>query len=250
MSGRLVKTMRVWVVVGVVLTTIRPAAVDAQSSSLFRRASQETPGLSVRPTTAAEYQDQMAASERKAAFGRVSYMSSKPLPPKTFAVGDLITVIVRHKTTYTNSSTSNAERKNTLKAELKDWIRFNNGKLVPDTMPAGDPKIDFQMDTKTDADAQKDRTNEVTTRMTCKVIDVCPNKTLVLQGGPDTVETDGEKQVTTLTGTCRADDVSADNTILSTQLLELNFKQENAGDVRDTANRGWMQKIWDKIRPI
>ncbi|NLX04093.1 MAG: flagellar basal body L-ring protein FlgH [Phycisphaerae bacterium] len=250
MTRLFVWLMRALLVLGVCLAVVRPNAAKAQSSSLFIRASASTPGLAVRPAVPVEEEDQ----EGMPALVENSFFSVKPPPKRIFKVGDLITVIVRQKSEYKHSGDTKLEREVEIQAALKDWIRFSDAgsscKLVPDTMPAGDPKIDFKMDRSFEGNGGASRKDEVITRITCRIIDVMPNKNLVLQGGPDVVETDDEKQVVTLTGTCRTDDIAADNTILSTQLLETHFKRESFGPVRDSMRRGWAYKIWDKIRPF
>ena len=243
MNRLFVWLMQTLLVLGACWAVFRPMGANAESSSLFRRASANTPGLTVRPVQGA-YADAQIPS------GPASFFAVKPLPKRIFAVGDLVTVIVRQQSTYKHSGKTDLEREVQIKAELKDWIRFKDAKLVPDTLPAGDPKIDFALGRSFEGEGKKNRTDEVVTRVTCQVIDVKPNNTLVLQGGPDVIETDGEKQEISLTGICRTEDVGADNTILSTQLLECRFKRESAGAVRDAMRRGWVYKLWDWIRPF
>ena len=134
-------------------------------------------------------------------------------------------------------------------AELKDWIRFQNQKLVPDTMPAGDLKVDFKMDRSFEGAGTKDRSDEVVTRVTCKVVDVKPNKTLVIEGR-SFVDTDGEKQYLTLTGTCRGRDVTPQNTVLSSQIAGLDIDVKDMGAVRDATRRGWLKRGLDFLRPF
>ena len=239
--------MRVLLVLGACLAVVRPNQAMGQSSSLFRRASANTPGLAVRPASPADMENRTVLTDR-------SYLAVKPNPKRIIKVGDLVTVIVRQKTTYKHDGQSDLEREVEYKAELKDWIRFSDAgsscKLVPDTMPAGDPKINFKMDRSFGGSGKKDRTDEVVTRVTCRVIDVLPNRNLVLQGGPDVIENDGETITISLTGECRIDDISPDNTILSTQLVDSRFKRESTGSVRDSMRRGWAYRIWDAIRPF
>ncbi len=215
-----------------------------QTSSLFRQADARSAPLAVRP--ARNYSSNGSSS----ALGNISFFAVKPIPKRVFKVGDIITVIVRQKSIYKHDGTNDVSREVKWKAELKDWIRLKSWKLVPDTLPAGDPKINFKLDRSFKGEGKKDRKDEVVTRISCRVIDVLPNGNLVLEGGPDIIETDGEKQIYTLTGTCRSEDVAADNTILSTQLYSCHFKRESSGAVRDAMRRGWVYRFLDIIRPF
>jgi flagellar basal body L-ring protein FlgH len=53
-----------------------------------------------------------------------------------------------------------------------------------------------------------------------------------------------------LTGTCRAEDVTADNSVLSTQLHDLTVKKTHTGEVRNAGRKGWIPKIVDIINPF
>ncbi len=243
MTSLFVWLMRALLVLGVCLATLRPNVAAAESSSLFRRASVNAPRLTVRPVK--DIRD-----DKTHRMGHISYFAVKPLPKRQIKVGDLVTVIVRQKSTYSHSGNTSLERKVDVKAELKNWIRFSDGKLVPDTLPAGTPKIEFKMDRSFEGDGKNKRTDEVVTRITCQVVDVLPNKLIVLQGGPDKIKIDEDFQLVTLTGTCRSQDINADNTILSTQLYQCKLDRESTGPVRDAMRRGWGYKIWDMIRPF
>jgi flagellar L-ring protein precursor FlgH len=214
-----------------------------QSSSLFRQA-ESNPAASNAPLNSS------GLSAQQMVQANVSYFAVKPLPKRLYKIGDLITVIVRQKSSYTHNGKADLERQVDIDAELKDWIKINKGNLQPDPQTNGDPKIKFSLDRQFQGDGKFNRTNEVVTRVSCKIIDVLPNGCLVLQGGPDIIETDGEKQTITLTGTCRSEDILSDNTILSTQLMECHFKQDNTGAVRDQMERGWITKLWDICRPF
>jgi len=81
------------------------------------------------------------------------------------------------------------------------------------------------------------------------VLDVKPNGTLVLQAR-SRIKTDDEERYFILTGTCRVDDVSADNTILSSQLFDKNLEQRNKGNVRNATRKGWLENLLDVISPF
>ena len=244
MNRLFVWLMRTLLILGTCLAVIRTNETWAQSSSLFHRASANTVGLTTRVPDTYEIRDNLDPLQR------VSYFAVKPLPKRIFKVGNLLTVIVRQKSTYTHDGKTDLERKLKVKAELKDWVRLSEGHLVPDTLPAGDPKINFALARGFDGEGKMDRKDEVVTRITCRIIDVMPNGNLVLEGGPDLIKTDGEEQKFMLTGVCRSEDILPDNTIISTQIAELHFTRESSGAVRDTMNRGWIYKIWDKVRPF
>jgi len=61
---------------------------------------------------------------------------------------------------------------------------------------------------------------------------------------------DDEISNITLTGVCRKEDVTADNTILSTQIANKNLVVTNKGALRSASTRGWIPKLIDLIKPF
>ncbi len=76
-----------------------------------------------------------------------------------------------------------------------------------------------------------------------------PNGVLVLEARAR-IEHDDELSTITLTGICRKEDVTADNTVLSTQIANKHTVVENSGALRATSTRGWIPKLLDLLRPF
>jgi flagellar L-ring protein precursor FlgH len=72
---------------------------------------------------------------------------------------------------------------------------------------------------------------------------------LVLQARK-TITTDDEVQQFILTGTCRAEDVGPDNTVLSTQVSDQDVRKMHKGSIRDATKKGWVGKLLDVINPF
>jgi flagellar L-ring protein precursor FlgH len=53
-----------------------------------------------------------------------------------------------------------------------------------------------------------------------------------------------------LSGVCRAEDVTPDNTVLSTQMYDKQITTSHKGAVRDTTKRGLISKLLDALNPF
>ena len=62
-----------------------------------------------------------------------------------------------------------------------------------------------------------------------------------------TIINDGEQSVLVATGNCMPEDISATNTIVSTQLENLFIDKQHSGDLRDSGERGWITQIFDAV---
>jgi flagellar L-ring protein precursor FlgH len=236
-------------------------AADAQSNSLFRSGRN---GTGAAPTT------QPAGEAREAllppAAVRPAAQPDEPPPnevllataliavpapePRQIRVHDLLTIIIREDKRARSDTNLRNEKKWEIEAALQKWIRVNEEyKLVPQAFPAGIPALDFDYDDKYEGKGKVDRQDSLTTRVTASVVDVKPNGDLVLEAKKD-IRIDEDRQVVTLTGVCRSMDVTAQNTVLSTQLADARIDIQHSGPARDAAKRGWLARLWDVIRPF
>lgn len=170
--------------------------------------------------------------------------------PRKIRVHDRVTIIIREEKRSTTDSDLKREKKWEIEAELKKWIRINEAwKLVPQVFPQGNPALDLEYDDEYEGKGEVRRKDSLITRVTATVIDVKPNGDLVLEAKKD-IAVDEDRQVITLTGICRSVDVTAQNTVLSTQLAEAKIDIQHSGPARDAARRGWLVRLWDLIRPL
>lgn len=164
--------------------------------------------------------------------------------PRKFKVEDLVTIIVRQQRKYEADAELESKRKWNLSAKLSDWFRFYDDAyhLGQDKLSNGEPGAKFDLKNDYTTEGESDREDRFITRMTARVIDVKPNGNLVLEAEWEE-EHDEEKARITITGVCRSEDVTPDNTVLSTQLADLRIVEKNSGAVRDAATRGWVPRL-------
>ncbi len=178
-----------------------------------------------------------------------SIIAVKVDPPRRYKVNDYLTVIVREQRIFEADGTANARRQADLQSELDAFIRFTNGGVGAAQFVRGKPNIDYRATFNQRNDAESEREDRFTTRITARIIDVKPNGNLIFEATKEIVH-DDEKSVMTLTGGCRSADVTPDNTVLSTEVADLAVSVKNTGGVRDATRRGWIGNIYDWIRPL
>jgi flagellar L-ring protein FlgH len=178
-----------------------------------------------------------------------SYMAVPEPAPKLLHKHDLVTIIVNEQSAYSTNGTNDLEKTADFDAQIADYIHMTeNGSLVPE-QPSNPLEFNAIGSRDLKGQAQVNRTDSVTARITASVVDVKPNGTLVLQA-TETIKTDDELQMLSLSGTCRVDDISLDNSILSTQLFDLHLTKVHKGQVRDTTKRGLFPRLLDWIDPF
>lgn len=182
-------------------------------------------------------------------YERYSWSSVAPVPPKTFKVNDLITIVVRHRSLFEADAEVNTRKIWNFSTQLDAFFKFTTGGLGAATFQRGAPNVDFQLNDRLRSIGEKDREDRLTTRITAKIIDVKPNGNLVVEGR-GWLGFDEEVNTITILGTIRKSDVTPDNTVLSTQIADLTIDMNNEGLVRSATRHGWIRRMMNWLRPF
>lgn len=219
-------------------------SADAQQSSLGakRRAEVAKNPLPKAPR-------ELRRQKRNLVYEQFGWTAAPAAPPRTFKPGDLITVIVREQRRYEADSELETKRKFDLTSEIEAFIRPINSGIGAATFRRGKPNIDYAFNQKLKSEGDATREDRLTLRLTARIVDVKPNGQLVIEGKARVIHDDEVSNIT-ITGICRKEDVTPDNTILSTQIAEKVIKVDNQGALRVASSRGWLHKLMDMITPF
>jgi flagellar L-ring protein FlgH len=174
-----------------------------------------------------------------------------PTPkPKLMQKHDLLTIIVREESSYKSEATTENQKTAKFDAKVSAFPKFNLADFALENA-IGDYVPRIAMDGSRDftGEGSVDRKDVLTARIQAEVVDVKPNGTLVLQARKR-IKTDEEEQLFVLTGICRVQDITPDNTVLSTQLYDSDVRKTHTGAVRDASKRGWIPRAVDWINPF
>jgi flagellar L-ring protein precursor FlgH len=239
----------------------RPRA-QAQHQSQPQHTQQE-PQQPPPPTPAEAYQRSggsllraTLASQPEAAqapLASVSFLAVPEPEPRVIKKHDLVTIIVREESSFISDGATDFKKEAEFEARLEEFIKIDallrdlqlKGGGVTDPVPA----IKMAGTRDFNGEGSVDRTDKLTLRVTAEVVDVKPNGTLVLQAR-QRIKTDEEEQTFILSGVCRAADVSADNTVLSSQMFDKDITKSHKGTVREATRRGWLSKLLDAVSPF
>jgi flagellar L-ring protein precursor FlgH len=186
---------------------------------------------------------------RNMVYEKFGWISIAPTPPKAFRPGDLITIIVREQRKWEADSDLETKKKFDVKSELDAFFKPMQGGLGAAQFRRGKPNVDYNYDQKFKSEGDSSREDKLTTRLTARILDVKPNGLIVLEGKAKMTHDEETSQIT-ITGTCRKEDVTADNTVLSTQIADKQVVVSNEGALKSAATRGWITKLLDALKPI
>ncbi len=187
----------------------------------------------------------------QATLKEVSFTYVPDPEPRTLKKHDLVTVIVREESAFKTKGTTETKRQSDIDAQLQEFIKLSlaNMEIQGGALGANPPSIKANATRNFKGEGTVDRSDSMTARIAAEVVDVKPNGTLVLQA-TKRIKTDDEEQQFILTGICRAADVSADNSILSSSLHDFTLEKKHTGAVRDATERGLIHKLLDLINPF
>lgn len=183
-------------------------------------------------------------------LSQVSFFHVPPPEPRTIKKHDLITIIIREESQSKSDAKANMKREAEFDARLEEFIKFASGLQITGggvTNPV--PSIKASGEREFKGNGNVDRRDSFTARIQAEVVDVKPNGTLVVQARKR-IKNDEDEQTFILSGVCRAEDVTADNSLLSTQLFDLELTKSTRGPVRDSTKRGNIHKFLDWLNPF
>jgi flagellar L-ring protein precursor FlgH len=159
-------------------------------------------------------------------------------------IGDIITIVVQENSTAKKDNATKTERSSSLNAAVPTFL-MPGLSVSPSSLPA----IAYNSDHKHDGSGAINNSETMIARVAVRVIDVLPNKNLVIEGKRETAFS-GERQTITLRGVVRAEDVMANNTVLSYNVADATIQIIGRGTVTDGQKKGWFNRIWDKLNPL
>ncbi|MBL9031224.1 MAG: flagellar basal body L-ring protein FlgH [Phycisphaerae bacterium] len=178
----------------------------------------------------------------------VSLFTVRPPKPREFKIHDLVTILVEESSQQTADQSLKTDKKYDLESSLNGVI--DPWKLLELQLRAGDltnlKLIDAVSNQKFAGKGSFQRNDRLSMKIQAEIIDVKPNGTLVLEARK-TIDKNKETQATVLTGVCRQQDVTENNTVLSSQLASLNLVTRNEGQVNETAKKGLVPRVLEAL---
>ncbi len=161
---------------------------------------------------------------------------------------DIITIIIDENSSQTSSQSLNTKKESNSQASIDALVDLMQ--LLELRLRSGDTTntelIDLTNKRRFKGEGDYERSDRFSARITAKVLEVKPNGTLVLEA-TKRIAKDQEISVLVLSGLAREEDVTAQNTILSSQLADLTIILENEGSLKDVAEKGLITRVLDSI---
>lgn len=177
-----------------------------------------------------------------------SLIAVRPPDPREYHENDLITIEISEISNIKREQSLDTEKKyqndaamatlTTIRQFLE--LRSPLGGVNPSTTSVGESRAKFE------GDGEYARKENITARITARVLEVKPNGTLLIEAR-SSIDTDTEKQTILLSGLCRSEDVTARNTVNSSQLFDLSLNIQHEGQIKKAAEKGLIPRALEAI---
>jgi flagellar L-ring protein precursor FlgH len=171
-------------------------------------------------------------------------------PPREVKVNDIVTIRVDLGARVFSDGNLQRRKSANYDAVLKDWIIMDGLKAIrPDPQSGGDPHIQGTLNQLLRAQANLQTSESIKFEIAATVASVLPNGTLVLEAHRD-VRYGEEHWIASLSGTCRREDILANNTIMSKDIAGLKIDKREVGAINSGYKRGWLTRWMDTFNPF
>lgn len=167
---------------------------------------------------------------------------------KAGQVGDILTIIVSESADQTASQSKSSNSASNMDASVSQFL-FPTSVSKFGTKGGQLPGIKFGGTSDFKGGGDVKNSQSITARAAVLVTDVLPNGNLVIAGARR-ITFSGETQNIVLHGVVRSADIESNNTILSSNIADARVEFISEGMMSEAAKRGWLSKIYEKLRPL
>ncbi|MDX2110925.1 MAG: flagellar basal body L-ring protein FlgH [Verrucomicrobiota bacterium] len=166
---------------------------------------------------------------------------------KAAQAGDILTVVISETVVTKNSQSTSNTKKTSAEASVSSFLYPLEASAIG-SLGGKLPSTGFSGSNGFSADGSVSNNQSALGKAAVLVEDVLPNGTLAIKGVRK-VSFGGQTQLVVLSGLVRPQDITAANTVTSAQIAEAKVEFIDEGSLSDAAKKGWLTKIFEKLRP-
>jgi flagellar L-ring protein precursor FlgH len=170
---------------------------------------------------------------------KVNYVNNIYSDSKAHRVGDIISVILSESTQANKNAKTEFKKNNNLTLDPitgfgASAINFKNKAI----------QLGVNQTTNFKGDSKADQGNSLSGNISVHVLRVLANGNLMIRGEKWMTLNSGDEYVR-LTGVIRAQDIGADNTIISSKVANARIQYAGTGAFADIQKQGWLSKFFN-----
>ena len=164
------------------------------------------------------------------------------------AVGDILNIVVEENATTTKGASTKTSKSSGLDASVSTFL-YSPAASGLLTKSGQMPAIKYSSKHDFDGNGKIDNSEHIVARIAVQVIDVLPNRNLIVEGRRQTAFS-GETQDAVLRGIVRPEDIGPNNTVFSYNVADASIRFISKGSISNAQKKGWFTRVWDKVTPF
>ncbi|GAB4348999.1 MAG: flagellar basal body L-ring protein FlgH [Candidatus Abyssubacteria bacterium] len=166
-----------------------------------------------------------------------------------FHIGDILTILIVEDIRASNATNLETDKESDLEAGISGFDEIFGFTEIFGRSLSTDPRFGIDGQSEFDGEGASRRSSVITGTISGKITEILPNGNLRIEASQTTVIND-EKNKVILVGTVRAQDISPQNTILSTQVANAEIFYTGVGPLSTVQKRGVLTEVIEFIWPF
>ncbi|MCX5807261.1 MAG: flagellar basal body L-ring protein FlgH [Proteobacteria bacterium] len=163
-------------------------------------------------------------------------------------VGDIVTVEIIEVTTSKEQAITDLKRTGAdVSLGIPNFLGLETNNFPSSITPSSMVKATVKNDFKGDGSTSRDGSLKAT--ISAKVVEVMPNGNLAIEGKRE-ISLNNERKEILFQGIVRPKDISANNSVLSTQVADAKVILTGVGVIGEKQSPGWLARIFDIVWPF
>ena len=168
---------------------------------------------------------------------------------KAHAIGDIVTVVVQEANSATKDSSTSSSKNSSSDSSINSFFYSPGASSLLTRGSNSFPALKFSSKNDFQGGGQINNSETINIRFGVVVVDVLPNKNLVVEGMRRSTVA-GDSRTVILRGVVRPYDVSPANTVLSFNLADVSITFKDSGSISASQRKGWFGRFWDVLTPF
>ncbi len=168
---------------------------------------------------------------------------------KARRVGDIVTITIKEEASASKEASTESGRDTTMTAGIPSLFGLEKSIMAKNQKVDMTTLLDASFSNQFKGSGKTMRKEDLVATLTTQVIKVYPNGTMKIRGGKSII-VNNEEQIIYLTGIVRPEDITADNTIDSSHILNAQIAYTGKGALSDKQKPGWLMRIVDNVWPF
>jgi len=153
-------------------------------------------------------------------------------------IGDILTIVLQERTQ--SSKKSETETSKDSEVTINDGTILGTSPSFKNFSLSTNPSVERTNSGEVGAD----QSNSLTGNISVTVSEILPNGVLRIRGEKWLTLTEGQEYIR-VSGLIRPEDITEDNTIMSTKIADASFTYSGAGEFSDVHRQGWLTRFFN-----